>query len=82
MKTIYALRVFNKKTRAFVAVYGANANGVVKQDKKVYGMYDAADFHIERLVERAGDYLDFPGALGLDATEQAWAEFIFTPGGK
>lgn len=81
-KHVYALRVFNRANGKFVAVYGAYADDVLKQDKKVYAQYPMGDYLIQRLVNGLEQYADWTDAPAPDAPAQVWAEFIWTPGGN
>lgn len=76
---VYWLRVFDRTSRAVVAVYGTEAAGVTRQDDQVYGKYPGADYVIERGVFDSADYKDFPDCPAQD-DPQRWAEFVKTPG--
>lgn len=79
-RTIYGFRVFERKTRKFVGVYGADVRGLVAMDNKVYGEHPHDTYAIERLTAHIVDYQGFSSSPAQNASAQEWAEFIWTPG--
>lgn len=79
--TVYCLRVFNRADRRFIAVFGANAADVIRQEDAVYTKYSDREYFIERSVLETDKYIDFPDAP-TDATPQEWAEFALAPSGE
>lgn len=48
IKSIYALRVYDRKTGKPVEVVGAHAKDVIKQDDCIYGKYPESEYTIIR----------------------------------
>lgn len=57
--SVYALKVFDRQSHGLIAVYGAEAKDVVKQDEFVYGKYSQRENHIDRIVLHRSEFRDF-----------------------
>lgn len=81
-RTIHGLRILDRGTRQFVEVFGADRNEVLSQDAAVYEQSPFDTYAVQRLTADVADYLaEFDDCPAFDAPAQAWAEYIWTPGG-